>query len=257
MSHATRPAGTLTALIAAAAGLACTASASAAPIDLTGTKDAAVVEGATTAGGPDLPTRQGFGGDSDKVPYLQFDRSSVTGPIAGATLTFHSDPWRNDPGKTLSWNVYALTDESAGSDGTTGAGTGFGDNWTEAGITWTNAPGNNTGQNAGLHASDVRLLASFSDAPTQGEQYTVSNADLVDFINNQDTDGLLTFLFQRTDTEGTTWYIGGIGRIRDLSGDGTPEDYEPVLALTVPEPASLGLMGVGALCMLARRRRSH
>lgn len=98
------------------------------------------------------------------------------------------------------YNLYGLKNSAAANnwqDLSPGIYTGA----PSGGLTWNNAPANNT-SSASLFTSDATgILGSFlstgsAHGGTSGETYTISTSDLADFINT-DTDGLVTLMLVR------------------------------------------------------------
>lgn len=215
--------------------------ASADPITLIPTKDATIwnvnpdtnydadpVDNATDR----LTLKRGTASEEDMHGYMAFDISAITGDVLSATLEYH-ESWRQ---VLQSVSIYGLND-------------GPGDLWSETGITWNNAPGNNTANNGDvLPGETTPILLAQLQFDASGAAHQVSNQALIDFLN-ADTNGIVTFIFVRADGSGGTHQIGG--RLDNPD----PADWRPTLEITfVPEPASLVLAGMGSLIMLRRRR---
>ncbi len=212
------------------------------PITLFATKDATIrsadpdtnydadpVDNATDR----LMLKRGNANEEDMQGYMAFDVSAITQAVQSATLEYH-ESWR---ATAQSVSIYGLND-------------GPGDLWGEQTITWNNAPGNDPVNNAGVLAADTTpILLSTLQAGVRGTAHQVSNQALVDFLN-ADTNGIVTFIFVRSDTSGSTHQIGGRTDNPTASGD-----WRPTLTVTpIPEPASLLLAGIGGLALLTRRR---
>lgn len=205
-------------------------------------------------------------GTSDKL-WLQFDLSSVWATygqanLASATLTL----W-GENGNTRNFDVSGLAD-NAGLD-----------SWTSAGLTWANAPGNNTASGYelawGSIYSGVPLWLGRADGTllplptgsTLGADYDQCaryiSGDIGAFLAT-DTDGKVTFVL--TDgpfNSNQNWWIGASGSY-DVNPPYQTDLGEvlrdsPTLTLVfsaIPEPTTLSLLalGLGGLLLVRRRR---
>jgi len=176
-------------------------------------------------------------GDFDRKAYLRFDTSPLGGLVAqGSVLSLHViagiGELGNITGQSIQFSVFALNDGDAG------------ESWGEAGITWNNAPGNDTRSGDGL-LSNTTLLGSVSLIGTAvGEEVRFSSAALDAFVN-QDTDDRITLIVVRNffDPAGNGYYHAFGSREAEAA-------LRPSLSVTaVPEPsglvsAALGLAGL-------------
>ncbi|QNN21701.1 DNRLRE domain-containing protein [Planctomycetales bacterium ZRK34] len=197
---------------------------------------------ADTNHGTDTTVQTKSGEDSNQLyrkSYLRYDLSSVGDDqvfSASLDLTVNN---RVTTGQTF--NVYALVDGVDGDDDPSGAG------WIESGaggITWNNAPGNDTG--TGLD-SDAVLLGTFTGG-VNDETLRFTSEALVDFLN-ADTNGLVTFIL-------VDLTPGSFGDSNFLQFDSKEQSggVAPALSLVlIPEPTSLMVM-IGMLLGVIRRR---
>ncbi|HOK96733.1 MAG TPA: DNRLRE domain-containing protein [Anaerohalosphaeraceae bacterium] len=163
-----------------------------------------------------------------KKSYLQFDISGIHGTITSAVLTVYSF-LSNSDGKD--YYIYGLKD-------------GVNETWSADTIDWFSAPANVTNSGTAVDPS-LTIQLAFCDFNADGVQ-DVSHTDVTAFVN-QDTDGLVTFIF----TAGGTAYMYNV-----LAGTYYDAQYVPVLSIEyiVPEPATLVLLGLGGLVSLRKSR---
>ena len=125
--------------------------------------------------------------------YLAFDLSRSAGRVAEAELVLHLEASELGFAALVpdaTFQVYGLTDET-------------GDEWSEAGLSWQNAPARGVGPeyHAPPDASKARLLGSFS--VPQGRQsgaVTLRGEALAAFLR-QDTNGVATLIVRRETDE--------------------------------------------------------
>ena len=212
-----------------------------------------VDSGATTTNfgsTPQLLIRGAGGGNTEKL-YYQFD----VGGILAAGETFDNVEFKlgthpNQSSSTVGpdWTLHGITDNN--------------DSWTQSGITWDNAPKNDT-SGTGVLSSGTTTLANFSlgSTPAGENIYTINGSDLDEYLNWKA--GAIADPYGNGAASNTIATIivtsnnGALGRIWNEDSTGTLA-REPRLDLTViPEPASAGL-AVGALVglLVFRRRRN-
>ena len=171
--------------------------------------------------------------------YLRFDHSSINEPINNAILRLSFVEDTHTTFATWTFNVYGLLDGHSG------------ENWLETGITWNNAPANNT-SSGGVLGSETLFLGSFNiDTSTlvAGDVVNFSSSGLTSFIQN-DTNDLATLILIRQDLT-----LTNVGFATKEHAAFTP----PTLALsTIPVPAAVWLFGSGLLGLIgiARGRKS-
>ncbi len=125
------------------------------------------------------------GDDFDRKGYLRFDLPSVSDVIAASfEMTISEDTHGNPVGGPQQFTVFGLID-------------GIAEAWKELGITWTNAPANDTGSANGVTADAVWLgefVIEGTGAP--GAVVSLTSDALLDFVQS-DTDRLLTLIVVR------------------------------------------------------------
>jgi hypothetical protein len=170
--------------------------------------------------------------------YVRFDLSSIDQPIDDASLSLSFVEDTHTTSAVWSFNVFGLSDGHAG------------ENWSETGITWNNAPANNTASGGSLLAGQASLLGSFdidTSILTEGDGVSFSSAELTSFLQG-DTDDLVTLVFIRPDLS-----LTNVGFATKEHATFVP----PTLTLTtVPVPGAALLFGAGILSLLGYSRRS-
>jgi hypothetical protein len=132
--------------------------------------------------------RDHSGTDYARKGYIRFDVSSLASTVTTATVSFTL----SSAGSALDLNLYGLTDETQ-------------DNWDSATTTWSTAPANDTGSASGVIALETTLIATFSGDVAAGDVLSVSNQNLVDFLN-ADSNGKVTFILCRNGDGDTTYF---------------------------------------------------
>jgi len=126
-------------------------------------------------------------------------------------------------------------------------------NWVEAngagGTTWNNAPANIT--TSAYQFSDSSVVGTFqvanaANGGANGDSHSITGTDLLNFIN-ADNNGFVTLMIGRT----------GVSTSSEQFASRSNGTYAaPTLTLDIiPEPATLGLLGVAGFGLLVFRRR--
>ena len=175
-----------------------------------------------------------------RLSFLRFDLSGITEPVSNLKLDLTINL-----ASVQEYNVYGLT---------------TGENWTETGITWNNAPAviasyvTTTGSLANyLKTADLfgsgTILATFTSGPAAGgadTAFNVSSGSVFNFMN-ADADKVLTFVIAETDPTDA----GGVGWNSRDAATGKPT----LTVTTVPEPSSLACVALGAFLLGGGRFR--
>jgi hypothetical protein len=168
--------------------------------------------------------------------YVRFDTSAIdfTATDASLDLTVSDETLLSAEIATI--HVYGITNQSLDSVAL------------DSNITWANAPANDTASGYKADLSKAMLLGSFTYQGNEpvGTVKTFSSSAFIDFLN-ADTNGLVTFVLGRTDP--------GAGKDRNVifAGD-THATYAAPTLTVIPEPATLGMVGMAGLLLLIRRR---
>jgi hypothetical protein len=159
--------------------------------------------------------------------YVRFDLSSIQDAVEDVNLNLSFVEDTHTTPAVWSINVYGLSDGHAGED------------WSETGITWNNAPANNTSSGGGLLGGEASLLGSFefdTASLLPGDSVPFSSSDLTSFVQS-DTNDLLTLIFIRQNRS-----LSNVGFATGEHATFAP----PTLTLTtVPVPAAAVLFGSG------------
>ncbi|MEM6504578.1 MAG: DNRLRE domain-containing protein [Planctomycetota bacterium] len=160
--------------------------------------------------------------------YLDFDVSSVAlSSVISAELDLDIESVSG--GADLSYKVFGFTSPA----------------WDESTITWNNAPFASTSATATFGTD----LGGGTIVFASDDNLTFSSTELTDFVKS--SSGTVSLIIHPTDMDGNVNLNFHSSEL--LNGD--PNPNAPTLTLTVPEPGSLALLGLGGL-LIARRRRS-
>lgn len=194
------------------------------------------------------------------VPYIQFDLSGLNiDEISDATLTVNKvASERNDVIVPERFAVYGLTNEEGNTvqawhetdsfdpdDGFNGL------DFRNVGAEWVNDAGQNGVDRTRVFNLDADDGANVTESVNNDESVpeTLTGPDLVTFLNQRvDDNGFVTFLIP-VEADG--------GRGYGIASKENSANLAPTLTVdftVIPEPASLGLLGLGGLTLLRRRR---
>jgi hypothetical protein len=185
------------------------------------------------------------GSSRAKAPYIRFDLTGITDRTS-ASLSF--DFTSNTGNRVRSISVYGLNDGNAG------------ENWGETSVTYATAAGvlytdpdpatagNQPSNTIAIDPATTTLLGTFSTPAGLGAA-TFSSAALDAFLA-ADTNNSVTFILVAPTDANADFTIAS----KEATGTGI---FAPTLTVgaAVPEPASLGILALGGVALLARRRK--
>lgn len=192
-----------------------------------------------------------------RIGYVRFDLSGVDKSqynLDGAYLSgSFRDSGRNGPG---TWDVWGLNDaDDLDNWLERDSGTG-----TDDGIQYNNAPGVVNSAPLGTWAIDTAVTTSLGQVELDGIDVqplpwasTPALLPLGDFLRDDSVDDLVTFIIM-ADAPVTS---GGEYLVNAREGDGAfgNNQYATFLVLpAIPEPGTLGLLSLGGLGLIRRRR---
>jgi MYXO-CTERM domain-containing protein len=179
-----------------------------------------------------------------KATYLRFDLSGVTGDLSAATLTVDF----TGANRARTMNVYGLTDES-------------GDNWDESSMSYTTAPGivqpadGGAAYNSGslsLDSSKLTTVASFTTPSAPAVATTSASVNLDNFLAS-DTNKLITLVLFTASSDSSQSYF--VASKENTTADAVIPTLTFPNATSVPDPAALSVLGLGAMALVRRRKQ--
>lgn len=172
--------------------------------------------------------------------YVRFDLPGLLDTAVSASAEFYWD--RTDRGG-LTYFMYGLLESASYEAGD------LDEMWDEADLDWLNAPGNfDDGLAGGFDPNHAVLLGQFTSPDSPG-WVSVSGQDLLDLIN-ADTNGTITLMIGAAESNGVG--LGSFQSTENAAGNGPRLN---MLYNEIPEPTSVGLLTLGGLVIVARRRR--
>jgi hypothetical protein len=168
--------------------------------------------------------------------YLRFDLTEINDIIVDVSLelTFVS-AGGSGIANPSTYYVYGLINGHTGK------------NWDELTITWNNAPANNQGSGNGFLAAEVTFLGSFDLAVLSaevGDKVTFTSNELINFLQ-KDTNNLVTLMLTREQRNFSNEHFASKENATLAA---------PTIFVTVPEPATILILGLGGLASLLRRK---
>ncbi len=193
--------------------------------------------------GTQLMVKLDDGGSYHRKTYMRYDLSTLsfdhTSELQSASLDINFiDSGAGAIGAIHTWEfeVFGLDDGDAG------------ENWSETGITWNNAPANSTGSGNGLLAN-ATSLGTFSVTDEGVGLVSFQSAAMDTFISNSVADDFVTFIIVRnTAGAGSATYVHSIAADEHASIAGAQLNL-------IPEPGTVLLVSVGLATLCLRRRR--
>ncbi len=143
--------------------------------------------------------------------YARFELPTDIGTVLSATITYHRTV--NAGAWNSTYDVYGLNNNVLGNDWPElSPGAIPGKDYT-FGLTWNNAPGNDTASFVAFDLEKSTMLGAFQVLGTtyggvKGDSYSVSTAAVKNFLND-DTDGAVTFMISRHFGESTSLDVFG------------------------------------------------
>lgn len=182
---------------------------------------------------------------TDRKAFLLFDLAGDNpDPTAAATLTITQQLSGN---ASDTYGLYALNSGyTTSTDPEQGGQPRLGTAWTAAAIDGDNAPGNNSGSTG--FESNVTEIATFT-VGAANNTITINIPSLAPYLQS---DGTLTLMLHQDVNNGDN----GTAFYTNLESNPA---YQPTLTFStspVPEPAAIGLLGVGGLAVLLARRQA-
>ncbi|AKJ65630.1 glycosyl hydrolase [Kiritimatiella glycovorans] len=189
----------------------------------------------TNFGSDDQLYLRGGGGVSTEKLYYQFDVEGILGSgevFDGVEFSITTHPTQPANTTGFNWTLHGITDNN--------------DSWTENGITWANAPKNDT-SGTGVDSTGTTTLANFTfdPVPAGTDTYTISGAGLDEYLNWKA--GAIADPYGNGAADNTVATIivtannGFLGRILSLEGTGLqtrkPQLSFDVVPYVVPELA--------------------